>query len=206
MANRLLLVLALYVLFTSFQCEDCDFPTALSSLELTVTRGDNGYEYAVGDTLWVATDFPAALPGDDLRITEGGGLILVDFYRLVGGDTLAAARDRFNTVVTRGDLLPITNEQVESVRAVRFTCPGGRCGYRQAFIPREPGQYALTVRGGPVDVVDAEITLCRDPSFNRTTLVGMDNLDALPATVSLLGFRATPFPDANVAAFSILVR
>lgn len=171
-----LFLLALYILFTSFQCEDCDFFETLPGLNLVVNREDDGATYAVGDTVWLSANFSAAVPNTDLTIAEGGGLIVSRLFSFVpGNDTLFNARGDFSTQVTAGELQPTAVSTDESALVVRFFCSGGACAFRQGFIPEAPGNYLLEVRGGGVDVLSPTIDICNTPNFSTTLLNGPDN-------------------------------
>lgn len=189
MTYRLLLLLSLYVLFTNFSCEEECFPrsAAITSLELDVIRENNEYVFDVGDTLWVNADFAATSPGGQLMITEGGGIVITHVSRRDSLMGIIGGRADIGSVATQGDLQPTTVSQDNTAYVVRFFCPGGRCGYRQGFVPRRPGDYLLLIRGGQVDAINQDFQFCTDISFTNTVLNGEDHLDRWPEEASNAG-------------------
>ena len=184
MAYRALALLALYVLFNAFTCEECEiFFADDDGPELVVQREGTDSILAVGDTLWVSADFPAR-QSTDVRtyvISEGGGVILHRLFTVQPGtDTL---RRLDSATVTHIDVIGDSLQETGPFSAfgtlMRFTCPDGTCGFRQGFRFRQPGTYLLQTEGSAIDDVSADFDFCGNPSFSTTRLEGGNQLSGV---------------------------
>ena len=184
MAYRALALLALYVLFNAFTCEECDiFFADDDGPELVVQREGPDAPLAIGDTLWVSADFPAQQSTDTRTyvISEGGGLILHRLFAVQPGtDTLRRPDSAAVTPIdVSSDILQAPRTSSMFGTLTRFTCPAGVCGFRQGFRFNQPGTYLLQTEGSAIDDVSAEFDFCGNPSFSATRLEGGNQLSGV---------------------------
>lgn len=187
---RLLLLLACFSLYNLSGCEPCDiFFPAGSGPPLTIERDSDALRYRVGETIWIGGSFPSlqTVEGKEYRITDGGGLIITQIFSFEeSNDTVRAGRDEFTPIEDIGDVLPSTISIDPATVALRFTCTGGTCSFRQGFRAEEPGTYLFQPRGSTIDLIDSEFEVCSQPSFGPTTLESGTNSQGLNLTFPLI--------------------
>jgi hypothetical protein len=173
--------LALFSLFSATDCgEDCfPFPDG-GELEVSL-ENQAAATYARGDTLWVTADFSAQLNDGGVSISEGGGLFVSQMFR-IGADSssVVAALSAFTPVVSRGALVPAAENNDPAAAILRYTCPAGRCGFRQGFRLDSVGQFLLRVNGSGYDATEDRLSPCASSAFGSTVLDAPSNLSGVP--------------------------
>lgn len=189
MYYKMLFFLALLSLLSATQCdEDCfDFFSG-GKLEVDL-ESPVGPAYALGDTLWLAADFSANLSEVDggTTISENGGLFVSRLFR-IGADSssVEAALDAFTPLATAGTLIPEEDNNDPAASILRYTCPAGRCGFRQGFRLNAGGQYLLQVSGSGYDVQTERLSNCSLNAFSETTLNAASNLEGVALNYPLI--------------------
>lgn len=192
-----LIYLAFLTLFSATQCEDDCFDF-FGGGELAVSlENPAAATYALGDTLWITADFSADLGAANggSVISEEGGLFVSQLFR-IGADSSSvdAALSAFTPLVTEGTLVPEADNEDPAAAILRYTCPGGRCGFRQGFRLDSVGQYLLRVNGSSYDVLGDQLSRCDAPFFNSTNLDVISNLAGIPLNYPLrYGDEASSF-------------
>lgn len=182
MYRKLLCFLALLSLFSATNCdEDCIGFLGGSLLEVELDS-PVGPSYALGDTLWVKADFPANLSemNGGVTISENGGLFVSRLFQIAAdSSSVLSALTAFTPVVTQGTLIPEEDNNDPAASILRYTCPDGRCSFRQGFRLNTTGQYLLQVSGSGYDVVNERLSSCELDAFGQTNLNAESNLEGV---------------------------
>lgn len=198
MFRNALFLFALLSLLSVTDCNDeCDFLFAeQGTLEINLEAPASRL-YPLGDTIWLVADFPAELdpqPGGT-TLSEAGGLYVTRVFRVPATDSsrLVAALTAFTPTATTGDLLPNGPNDDPAATVLRYTCPGGRCGFRQGFRLDSVGSYLLEVIGSTYLINDGSDPVCGEPAFAVTELNAPSNLAGVPLMYPLRYERTASF-------------
>ncbi|MEM9930260.1 MAG: hypothetical protein AAF840_10605 [Bacteroidota bacterium] len=183
----------LYGLAALFICsilgcpEDCDF-VETETIPLEVSLENPASSYAIGETIWLSTEFAASQPfrGGTFTIGEGGGLIVTQIFNYDETVTeLTAGLPNFTPLEDTGDLIERQPGDDPAASLTRFTCIDGNCAYRTGFRAEETGTYLLRVVGSTIDETNEKFRLCNEATFGQTTLTGAGDITATISQASL---------------------
>jgi hypothetical protein len=170
-------------------CEtECDFFfPEIGRLEVDLENAPQPIR-SVGDTLWFAADFPAEIDQErsGTTISEAGGLYVTRIFR-IGEDRsrLLPALPAFTPLVTTGSLSPNGPGDDAASTVLRYTCPDGRCGFRQGFRLDSVGTYLVELIGSTYLTAGGEDAVCGDLLFGETVLTTPSNLAGVPLNYPL---------------------
>ncbi len=197
MYRQILFFVSVCLLFTNFSCpEECEslFFGGNAGATLAIELSDATEIHAVNDVLELNAQFSAIIDapgGQTYQISENGGLIIAEVYR-INPDTflLEPALDAFTVEIQAGELLPTpVEDNLNGVVRTQYRCPDQSCSFRQSFRVLTPGSYVIRVSGGPIDEIQASFNYCESPNLSVTTLAGGGNLG--PASTET--FFETPY-------------
>ncbi len=167
------------VLFTNASCPSVCEDSFFINISLTATIENRAAEYAIGETVWLSADFPADQTDgfQDMTIDENGGLAVLHVFELSSDSTtLLPAGDAVTIIEDQGALIEQRNENDPAAVVLRFSCPNGRCGFRQGVHLNRSGTYLLVLNGSTFELAAGDSNLCAPPIFQSTDFSGGSNL------------------------------
>lgn len=182
------LLLAMLVVFSNASCPDLCEDSFFANVSLTATIENRATEYSTGETVWISADFPANQSDgfQDLTINENGGLVVLHVFELSSDSTtLLPPGDAVTFIEDQGQLLERNAGDDPAAVVLRFSCPNGRCGFRQGVRLDRSGIYLLVVNGSTFELEAQDSNLCSPPVFSFTELSGGNNLSEAGLNSSL---------------------
>jgi len=197
--------LAMLVLFSNFSCPDtCEELFALNAM-LPAEIENRSNNYTVGETIWLRADFAAerSTGANGATVGENGGLAVTHVFTLAGDSTtLLPAGDAITFVEDNGQLLERRAEDDPAAVILRFTCPDGRCGFRQGIRINQAGAYFLLVNGSTFELANGTNESCSPPTFRSTELGGASNLEDFDFNYPLIYPEARSFRAGEIDVFN----
>ena len=163
MKNTGIICLLLYfALFTATQCDDYPCNNVSDrTIPLNVQVNEEKYEYKVGDTLWLNSEFNTKLllfDSQDTLSLEYGECIANIYLMKLGGtyNTLTGYSD-FNFINNIGEINQnnVTDSLARKYNAqILFNCNKDKCEFEVGIIPQKKGSYCLFLHTGRINVQD----------------------------------------------------
>ena len=167
----------------NLHCDLCDdFVNFEADFPLTLERQDGGLNS--GDTLWLNADFASVLDRqfrEDVRVGQGGGLLLLQVLEVDGGDTLRRPAGGVTYTAENAALLPDRPNFTSPATTLRYSCTEEACRFRVGVRVDQPGEYLLEARAVNFENVSGELSTCEQITFTTTSIAmpQTPNVDSL---------------------------
>ena len=140
---------SLLLLFSNFQCDDCNgkLHDQSSYTAAIVPLQDN---YTIGDTILLGASFSSQIPLERSRTTHYNAGQLAWFAVQVfevrpDNETIVDGIEDFDIFSTTGEIIPSPYLDRRLAKEITIVCDSDSCAFQIGIIPRKAGIYGLSL-------------------------------------------------------------
>ena len=140
---------SLFLLFSNFQCDDCNGKLHGRS-SYTADIMPLQESYAIGDTISLGTSFSSKIPLENSRTTHDNSGQMAWFAVQVfevrpDNETIVEGIEDFDIFSRTGSIFPHPYYESRLAIEITATCDTDNCAFQVGIIPRKAGIYCLSL-------------------------------------------------------------